>query len=438
MAFLSDEQSRYMFAGSNTKHTKMARKQKQVKRQKKKITFSKRPPVAAAELGFIAKALRGLGGLAGGTFAGQAGSLAGHNLGAQVSRWLGQGDYSVSTNSITSRIAAGSPAIPMVHGTGQSIVVRHKEYLTDVVGGAINTFNVSRGFSLNPGIEESFPWLSTIAQQFQEYSIKGMVFHFESNCADSTGSTVPTLGSFMMGTQYKSTSAPYTNKTEMLNEYFSSSVKCSENSVHPIECDPKENPYNVQYVRGGPIPAGEDLKTYDLGTFYYATHGLQVANVTIGELWVTYEIELRKPAVNGLTSVYDNVARYSLTGAAPGAYLGTSRVASFDSVGLTFGSNSSFTFPMGTVGDYYLTLYYMSAATAYGMATSTTNCTVVANFYGGATNIQTNATSGTYIFLTTVAITDPNKQATVVFNTGTVTGTPFGELIVAQVNPAAW
>lgn len=429
-----------MFAGSNTKHTKMARKQKQVKRQKKKIVLNKRAQPTANELGFIAKALRGLGGLAGGAFAGEAGAVAGHNLGAQVSRWLGQGDYSVASNSITSRVAAGSPAIPMVHGVGQSIVVRHKEYITDVVGGAINTFAVSRGISLNPGIEESFPWLSTIAQQFQEYTIRGMVFHFESNCADATGSTNPTVGSLMMGTQYKSTATPYANKTEMLNEYFSSSAKCSENSIHPIECDPKENPYNVQYIRGGPVPAGEDLKSFDLGTFYYATSGMQVANVTLGELWVTYEVELRKPAVSGISATYANVGRYGFTNASTSAYLGTSRVLNFDSMGLTFPSNNSFSLPLGSIGDYYISLYYINTTSTVGMTITGTNCTFNPSLFGNVSKVEspTPVSPENYVLLTTISVVDPGKLTTITFASANMSGLPGGEITVIQVNPGSW
>jgi len=84
----------------------------------------------------IGQAIRALGGLGGGVLGGYLGNAslgkaAGTGLGAMVSKWLGQGDYVVTSNSLVNRFRT-SGDIPNMHRNGQSVVVRHREYITDV------------------------------------------------------------------------------------------------------------------------------------------------------------------------------------------------------------------------------------------------------------------------------------------------------------------
>ena len=102
-------------------------------------------------LGAALRALGGLGGGAVGSLFGNpaTGSTVGTSLGAALSRWLGSGDYRVSSNS--------------------AVIVRHKEFVTEVRG--YNTFTVRGSYDINPGRAETFPWLAGVASRFQEYKI---------------------------------------------------------------------------------------------------------------------------------------------------------------------------------------------------------------------------------------------------------------------------
>ena len=70
----------------------------------------------------------------------------------------------------------------------------------------------------------------------------------------------------MMQTVYRATDAAPSSKVELLNEYWSGEVVPNDTLAHPLECNPKENPYNVQYVRTTDPPANESKMLYDLGT----------------------------------------------------------------------------------------------------------------------------------------------------------------------------
>jgi len=334
------------------------------------------------EVTLLGSALRNIGGF-GGAFAGnllgngELGRSVGTKLGATVSRWLGSGDYTVRSNSLVQNIT-GSGDIPMMHKTSQSVVVRHREYLGEIVGSV--GFS-AQSFPLNPGLSTTFPWLCAVAQQYQEYTFKGVIFEYVSTCGSAIASTNNALGSVMMATNYRCTDPAFTSKMAINNEFFSSDSKPSECFCHPIECDPKENPFNVQYVRGGSAPSGEDLKTYDLGLVTVATEGMQAAN-TIGELWISYEVELRKPCMAAAMGKYIPAAHYySTTGVDNTHPCGTVPFTVLsDTLGGAFGPSSdpvTFTFPPRTIGTFQVTICW-DAATAADMtanAISCVNCT---------------------------------------------------------------
>jgi len=416
-----------------------------VKKKQPKVRVMKKKAEKKQEMTVLGGALRALGGLGGsalGSLIGQPtiGGSIGSGLGATLSRWLGSGDYAVRQNSlVTSMKTSGS--IPMMHKQGQSVIVRHKEYITDVIAGTgtPTAFNVFNTYPLNPGMASTFPWLSTIAQQFQEYTARGIVFHYISTSGESVASTNTALGSVMCATQYRATAPAFTNKQVMLNEYFSSDGKPSESFCHPIECDPKENPYNVQYVRSGAVSSSEDLKTYDLGEFSIATEGVPSAGVNIGELWVSYEIELRKPIVTGLTDQNGLAAHYTSANPSSTNVLGSSRTKVIDTIGLTFPTNTTVAFPMGSVGTYMVQLWYQASSALSTPSVALTNCTSVGAFSGGNGNEFFSYTSavgqgGGGFYMATVNIADPTLAAKIVYTVATISGSPTLDLTVTQVN----
>lgn len=258
---------------------------------------SSRQPQEMTRLGSALRALGGLGGGAIGSLVGMSGggSSVGSSLGASLSKWLGSGDYNVSTNSVVHQTLRGTNSIPSMHNNGQSVVVRHKEFVMEVRGAT--AFTVRSSFDINPGRHETFPWLAGVASRFQEYRIKGLVWHYVPSSGAAVSGTNAALGTVMLQTSYRSNDSPPSNKNEVLNEYWSSESVPSEAFCHPIECDPKENPFNVQYVRTDSVPSGDSKLLYDLGQTHLCVSGQQADDVVLGDLWCTYEIELKKPIV---------------------------------------------------------------------------------------------------------------------------------------------
>lgn len=383
------------------------------------------------QMTLLGAALRSLGGLGGGAIGGmlgnaQMGANTGASFGGAISKWLGSGDYTVGQNSIVRQTLRAASAIPMMHNDSQTVVLRHKEYLGEIKGST--TFSVQNSFTLNPGSSETFPWLSSIASNFQEYSFKGVVFHYVPSSGSAVSGTSPALGTIMLQTTYRATDTPPTSKVEMLNEYCSNEVVPNEPMCHPIECDPKENPFNVMYVRNGTPPVGDSKLMYDLGTTHVATSGQLAAGNVLGDLWVTYEVELKKPMITSNAT--------SAAGSVSLGYVSSTTTSLFNTISSSFGlldvsgSGNVLTFAPGIIGTYIITIRYVGASnwTAASTITAPTlvNATAANWSPGGIMNGITlgggTPTLGSAFTVLGVKLINPAETSTLTFPTYTLTG----------------
>ena len=349
------------------------------------------------KLGAALRALGGLGGGAVGSLFGNptTGSTIGTGLGAALSRWLGSGDYRVSSNSVVQQSLKGTSSIPSMHQDGQSVIVRHKEFVTEVRG--YNTFTVRGSYDINPGRHETFPWLAGVASRFQEYKIRGLVWHYVPSSGTAVSGTNPALGTVMLQTSYRSNDDPPANKMEVLNEYWSSESVPSEAFCHPIECDPKENPFNIQYVRTDNVPDGDSKLLYDLGTTHLCVSGQQTNDVVLGDLWCTYEIELKKPIVNSNVTSVARTAALAYTGTMDLNNWFNGTVTNFGTLDVT-ANVKTISFPAGLTGRFLITVTLI-ATTSFTVADLsgspvTTNCSLY-TLPTGATYLRTVLSGGT-------------------------------------------
>lgn len=393
--------------------------------------------VAKQEQSIGRSLIRSLARMGGGILGGTPGMAVGDKLGNDFAKYIGFGDYKISKNSIVS-----NGMVPAMHSTNNNAVIRHREFIADVVtSSTAKTFAIS-SYAINPGQDLSYPWLAAVARNYQEYSIRGMVYHFQSTAGDSINTTDLSLGTVIMATQYRAGAPAFTDKLSMLNEYFSGDGRPCDSFAHAIECNPKENPFQIQYVRVGGVPTGEDIKMYDIGTFSIATSGFQGTSVNIGELWCTYEIELRKPQLPSQSLGADEIAMYTgstaISGAAPMGTPVASILKNIDNIGLGVTTNSV-GFPFGAVGAYKMSVYWLGATVVAYNNPVPTNCTL--QFIGTSGTQQERTTSAVTVGAYhgwIVNIPDPGKQASVTFTETTVTGATVAVLEVARVLPGYW
>lgn len=209
-------------------------------------------------------------------------------VGSGIGRIFGSGDYTMTGPTPSVNVLMGQ--IPKFSSTKATNIVCHREYIGDITGTSAFT---NTSYPLNPGISTTFPWLSQIASNYSQYRFHGVVFEFRPLITDYVTSGAP--GVVIMSTNYNADDAAYTTKREMENSEFAVSIKPTNNLLHMIECDPAQTSMSEQYTRQSSTLGIQDKKTYDLGTFQFATQGNPVQ--LLGELWVTYCVEFFKPEI---------------------------------------------------------------------------------------------------------------------------------------------
>jgi hypothetical protein len=179
--------------------------------------------------------------------------------------------------------------------TGRTRVSR-REYVMRVT--APNTsieFN-NTSFAINPGMRGVFAWLSQIAANYDEYELEHLVFHYKP--VISQASTSGAMGSVLLSCNYNAGADKFASFREMAEYMGTLETRVCDEAYFGVECDPtKHGSQQIEFIRTGSVPSGQDIKTYDLGLFQIATS--DVASFTegtlLGHLYVEYSVVLGKP-----------------------------------------------------------------------------------------------------------------------------------------------
>nr|UHS71561.1 MAG: putative RNA-dependent RNA polymerase [Barnaviridae sp.] len=382
---------------------------------------------------------------AGGILGSKIGGLLGSSsIGAGIGRWLGSGigmitgtgDYEMIGPQPKYNVLSGQ--IPKFDSTRQTNVVCHREYLGDISG---TTAFTNLQYALNPGLASTFPWLSQIAANYQQYKFHGVVFEFRSLITDFVTSGAP--GVVVMSTNYNADQPSYTTKQEMENSEFAVSVKPTSNLMHMVECKPEQMAQKLYNIRTGSVPTGQDLRLYDLGLFQFATQSNP--NQNLGELWVSYCVEFFKPILaleQGLAQA--NAAHVVRTGVAAATPLGTATTLSTGSLVYSI-TSTTMTITNVIIG----TVYSFNAI--FSATNTATNNVVPPTSITGGTQLTFNASptgTDTNTYVSTTGTVSQSSSVNTYFKatsnsvvlsfptTGTYgTGNPTLEIFVTVVDP---
>lgn len=271
-------------------------------------SLNKKPTVkgAASHVG------RALGSLVG---QGDLGSMAAEGL----AKLFGHGDYHIASNSLIPSSKDFGPGIPKFSNTKRGTRITEREYLGDIYSGVLvggsTTFTL-KSYDVSPNDPDTFPWLSTIANLYDQWEPHGIVFEFISTSSEYNGAS-QALGTVIMASDYDPEDKVYSTKQEMENSDFACSTKPSTTLIHGLECEPNERPLQIMYCES------DQRQFSTLANFQIATTGCSVANVNLGELWVSYDITFYKKqlTIPPAMTPYFNAAGVAIIGA--GQYSGT-------------------------------------------------------------------------------------------------------------------
>lgn len=255
--------------------------------------------------------------------AGVAGAVAGATLGpeavvpAMAAGYTGAGLYTGRGSYCAPRpvnknvlFKKGRPAMQYIQGSGdnQEVIITHHEYLRDVYGPANSQFK-NDSIEINPGLAENFPWLSQLADNYEEYELLQLVYEFRSTVdASATNNTSGATGTIIMATNYNPDAPKFAGKEAMMQYHGSASGRLTDNLIHGVECDPQKNAgTSTKYIRVTKPTITTSLKDFDLGKFQFALVNIPSGfeNQQVGELWVSYSVKLGKPRLN--VSLYRNL-----------------------------------------------------------------------------------------------------------------------------------
>jgi len=376
------------------------------------------PKGPIGRLGQMAGTVMGMGTL---------GRLAGNIIG----KLTGTGAYlhnadKIRYNSLFNRTNDGVQ-IPSFGETDRSTRICHREYIGDLISGptgAPTLFDTWENVGVNPGLLDSFAWLSQIAQNYDTYKFNGIVYEFKSMSGSATGANTQ-LGNIIFSAQYNSTNLPFTNKLQMENYQGACSCNPSENMLFGIECDPKDLPLDHLYVRSGQVRNNQSKQFYDLCSLQIATQGVPTANQILGEIWVTYDVDLYQPKLysgqvgnNILSAGFTSTGGALNLGAANSAFIGMTPIGgnslavtlSYDAFG-----NGIITLSENLVtGNYLMTWSVNGAAAVNQLGTVTLVNADPFNIFGApgaGTNQRSSANGAMANFIWEYAFTINNDNA---------------------------
>jgi len=281
-----------------------------VKQQKPQGRKPEQPPADSAILKRLDKLTRNLPkgtfantGAAIGSVLGPKGAIAGRLGGMALSAITGRGDYEVTSNTLarTGGPVQGEAVPKFVDSSAHSVRVTHREFFGNLVTPPTPTAFNNRTYVINPGNLDLFPWLGSIARNYTQYKIHGMVVVYKNTFSDY--SAAGSMGSVVIATNYNVNDKQWPSKVSMENSEFAVSGKPSLHLMHPIECagpmGAREEPYYVRDASARGATAVDDPRFYDHGLLQVATEGLSCASGTVlGEMWVSYDVEFFRPAIS--------------------------------------------------------------------------------------------------------------------------------------------
>jgi hypothetical protein len=171
------------------------------------------------------------------------------------------------------------------HSKPRGFVVKHRELISEENADVSFDPHIYR---INPGDQQTFPWLSYIAPNFERYRFHSLRFEFVSRTPATQG------GSVLLSIDYDPNDPPGQTFAQLaaregavdFNIWESGQCRANTASLHPGGI-PK-------FVRTGSDTNG-DIRLEDCGFFTFLASLQSGVLPNVGQLWVHYEVELLTP-----------------------------------------------------------------------------------------------------------------------------------------------
>jgi len=149
-------------------------------------------------------------------------------------------------------------------------------------------FTVNRRLSINPGLSEMLPVMSASAQIYRRYKFKKLALTYDPQVTEFSDA----------GRQGKITilysQNPYSEDPADMAESLNNQPRVTGTPVERLVLDISElcSKFKPLFMRDERAPAGASLADYDVGVFRVVSDGIAVASQVLGNLRISYELEL--------------------------------------------------------------------------------------------------------------------------------------------------
>lgn len=376
----------------------------------------------------------------------QLGNMAGNMLyngfkASPFSYLLGKGDYTISENinKISKNSMLGSSMKPPSFASGGKgqFVFEHNEYAFDVISSSTPGAFKSNTYTINPSIPDLFPWLSSMASNFEYYQIEGLMFRYVSTSGDSVASTNTALGTVMMYVNPDIYDPLTVSKQALLQYEGCVDAKPTQNILIGAECDPKRMVAPKFYV--GTAPVGADRRFNDFGQLIVATTGIPGASVVLGELWAHYKVRFFTAKVPD-NDVGGKVigAHYTRVGAANATPLGVALISKSTLPNFAV-TSSSISFDTDDQQPYIFNLVWNGGSvTSVAPSITFTGGTLV-SYYNNGTNTDAPNWGSTSTRAITTFVAKADSTGTIVCNLsagGTIPSSSIVDITVSRTSLA--
>lgn len=159
--------------------------------------------------------------------------------------------------------------------------------------------------SIEPSKAVTFPWLSGIAESWQQYQLLGVAAEYVPTSGAAVSNDSGALGQVVMAFKYDVTEAynsyPNNSLRGMLNQSGAVSTSPAAPATCFMECDPEMSNQFTRFIRR---PASGvsyySEQNFDAAKLMVLTQGAQNStDKQAGQLWITYDILLFHPTTIG-------------------------------------------------------------------------------------------------------------------------------------------
>jgi hypothetical protein len=186
----------------------------------------------------------------------------------------------------TVQYVAGKPKI--TQNRPDCCRIAHREMVDVVKTPSTLGFSTVLQLPLNPGIDETFSWLSNIAINWERYKFHRLSFHYLTRVASTN------TGSVILSPDYDPADAkPVDEITALSYADAREDVVWKDVDIF-LKVPSLDGGRKDHFVRTGPLGPNLDVKSYDSGTLFVCVDAT-VTSTLLGKLFVDYDVEFFTP-----------------------------------------------------------------------------------------------------------------------------------------------